>query len=128
MKKSNKKSVAVVKVSTVKGRPVNPTSARQLRLAELQAKKEAGVLKKGRPVVADSARQLRLAELKAKAEAGTLKKGRPVKEGSARQLRIAELQAKAAANGGTVKRGRPAKAKVESAEVVEVKAAEGNIE
>jgi hypothetical protein len=35
-----------------KGRPVNPNSARQLRLAELKAKAEAngGAVKRGRPV------------------------------------------------------------------------------
>jgi hypothetical protein len=40
------------------------------------------------------------------------------------------LAAKAAANGGTVKRGRPAKAKVdsESIELVELTAANGGIE
>ena len=38
-------------------------------------------------------------------------KGRPVVEGSARQARLAARAARAAANGGTIKRGRPAKAK-----------------
>ena len=39
------------------------------------------------------------------------KKGRPVKEGSARQARLAAQAERVAANGGVVKRGRPAKAK-----------------
>ena len=43
-------------------------------------------------------------------------KGRPVVEGSARQARLAARAARAAANGGVVKRGRPAKAKAEQAE------------
>jgi hypothetical protein len=45
-----------------------------------------------------------------------MKKGRPVKEGSARQARLAARAARAAANGGTVKRGRPAKPKAEQTE------------
>jgi len=40
-------------------------------------------------------------------------KGRPVVEGSARQARLAARAARVAANGGTVKRGRPAKPKAE---------------
>ncbi len=45
-------------------------------------------------------------------EPGTTKqKGRPVVEGSARQARLAARAARVAANGGVVKRGRPAKAK-----------------
>lgn len=105
MSKKNVK-VEVVEVKQL-GRPVNPNSARQIRLAELAAKKEAGVLKKGRPVNTESARQKRLAELEAKRSNGELRRGRPVKQDSARQIRIAELAAKAAANGGVVKRGRP---------------------
>jgi len=44
----------------------------------------------------------------------TGKRGRPVIEGSARQLREAARAERIAANGGVVKRGRPAKAKVEA--------------
>jgi hypothetical protein len=43
-------------------------------------------------------------------------KGRPVVEGSARQARLAARAARAAANGGTVKRGRPAKPTAEQTE------------
>jgi hypothetical protein len=57
------------------GRPVNPNSARQKRLATAPGKKT------GRPVNATSERQLRLAELAAKRAAGTLKRGRPVGSG-----------------------------------------------
>lgn len=99
-----------------RGRKVDPTSARQLRLAEQAAKAEAngGVIKLGRDINPDSERQKRLAEQAAKAEAngGVLKRGREVDPNSARQLKIA-AQAEFIANGGMVKRGRPAKAKVE---------------
>lgn len=92
-----------------RGRPVKPDSARQIRIAELAEKRANGELKKGRPIKADSARQMRLVELETKRANGELKKGRPVNSESARQKRIAELAAKAAANGGVVKKGRPAK-------------------
>jgi len=41
-------------------------------------------------------------------------KGRPVTEGSARQKRLAERAARAQANGGVIKRGRPAVKKVDA--------------
>ena len=110
----------VVKNSEVKGvktgRPVNPNSVRQLRLAELELKRSKGELKRGRPVVADSERQIRLAK-QAENKANGIGQGRPVNPNSARQLRLAELKAKAEANGGTVKRGRPAIAKSDNNEV-----------
>ena len=119
MSKKNTK-VAVVEVVAVakKGRPVDPTSTRQVRLAEMEAKRKNGELKRGRPVVENSARQLRLAEMEAKRQNGELKRGRPVKAESARQKRMNELAAKAAANGGVVPKGRPAK--VVATEVVAV--------
>ena len=101
----NVKEVRAVKgVKT--GRPVNPNSVRQIRLAELEAKRSNGELKRGRPVDTTSARQIRLA---CKAIGLTLGQGRPVNPNSARQIRLAELKAKAELNGGAVKRGRPAK-------------------
>ena len=36
------------------GRPSNPNSARQIKIAERQAKAEAGLLKRGRPVIEGS--------------------------------------------------------------------------
>jgi hypothetical protein len=53
--------------------------------------------------------------LKAQAEnkAKGIGQGRPVNPTSARQQRLAELEAKKAANGGTIKRGRPAQVKTE---------------
>lgn len=98
-----------VKVEGVKtGRPVNPNSARQIRLKELEAKRKNGELKRGRPVVEGSARQLRLKELEAKRKNGELQLGRPVDPTSARQKRLAELEAKR--KNGELKRGRPSKA------------------
>lgn len=90
-----------------RGRPVNPNSARQIRIAELAEKRANGELKKGRPIKEDSARQLRLKELEIKRANGELKKGRPVNSESARQKRIVELEAKKAANGGKMPLGRP---------------------
>ena len=45
------------KVSKKLGRPVNPNSARQLRLKELELKRANGELKRGRPVDPNSVRQ-----------------------------------------------------------------------
>jgi len=83
------------------GRPVNPNSARQQRLAKAPGRKT------GRPINVNSVRQQRLAELAAKriANGGTIKRGRPVNATSERQLRLADLAARRAA--GTLKRGRP---------------------
>ena len=119
------------KVKTIQlGRPVNPNSVRQIRLAELESRKVNGTLKLGRPVNLNSARQIRLKELAEKRDNGELRRGRPVDENSARQqklankaegngmrgrpvnpnsarqLRLSELEAKRA--NGEVKRGRPA--------------------
>jgi hypothetical protein len=110
--------MANVNVEAVKvlGRPVNPNSARQARLAELEAKKANGELKRGRPVNPNSERQARL-EKQAVNKANGVGQGRPVNPNSARQLRLAELKAKAEANGGAIKRGRPATIKADGSEV-----------
>ena len=98
-----------VSVQGVKtGRKVNPNSARQIRLAELEAKRSNGELKRGRPVHTTSARQFRL-QIQAINKVLGVGQGRPVNPNSARQIRLAELKAKAELNGGAVKRGRPAK-------------------
>ena len=98
------------------GRPVDPNSARQKRLATAPGRKT------GRPINPNSARQQRLCELEAKriANGGTIKRGRPVNATSERQLRLADLAARRAA--GTLKRGRPAGTakKANTAEKVEV--------
>ena len=76
------------------GRPVNPNSKRQQRLAS------APGVRTGRPINPNSARQQRLAELEAKRSNGTLKRGRPVNPNSARQIALQEAIAKAIANQG----------------------------
>lgn len=88
-----------------KGRPVNATSNRQLRLQQLEARRAAGELKRGRPVVEDSNRQIRLSLM------GTLPLGRKPNPESAAYKRKMELEARRAA--GTLKRGRPAAPKAE---------------
>ena len=93
------------------GRKVDPNSERQKRLAELEARRESGDLKRGRPVNGESARQARLADLNERRESGELRRGRPVSGESERQKRLAEREARAAA-GIEVKRGRPAMLKV----------------
>lgn len=63
-------TVAVVTVTEPKklGRPSNPNSARQVKLAEIAAKREAmgGYVPLGRPAVEGSKRQIKLAEIAAK--------------------------------------------------------------
>jgi len=78
------------------GRPVDPNSARQKRLATAPGKKT------GRPINPHSARQQRLCELDAKriANGGTLKRGRPVNPNSARQIALQAAIAKAVAEQG----------------------------
>ena len=82
-----------------KGRKSNPTSKRQMKIAEREAKKINGTLKKGRPAVTGSKRQIVLAEREAKRAAGI-----------------------------EVKRGRPAKAKVEVVKPVKVKKVKAAVE
>ena len=110
------------------GRPVNENSARQIRLKEIQAKREAGLIKRGRPAVPGSANQMKMNERNFKIQQGMeLKRGRPVNPNSARAKRIADLEARRA--NGTLKLGRPkaivievptkAKAKVKAKVVAE---------
>ena len=75
------------------GRPVDPNSARQKRLATAPGKRT------GRPINPNSARQQRLAEQAARAAAngGVVKRGRPVNPNSARQIALREAIAKAVA-------------------------------
>jgi hypothetical protein len=92
-------------VSVRKGRPVNASSNRQIRLQELEARRSSGELRRGRPVVEDSNRQIRLSLM------GTLPLGRKPNPESAAYKRKMELEARRAA--GTLKRGRPAAPKAE---------------
>ena len=91
---SKKKEVstvtAVVNVAKALGRPSNPDSARQKRIAEREAKRIVGELKRGRPLVAGSKRQATLtARTEKVANGGTLSKGRPVNVNSKRQQALA---------------------------------------
>ena len=87
----------------------------EIDLAKIDAVLEAAK-RPGRPVVQGSARQLRLAELEAKRAAGQLRRGRPTVEGSERQKRLAAIEAKRAA-GIEIKPGRPKMTKVEEVPV-----------
>ena len=73
------------------GRPVNPNSARQIKMAERQALLDSGVIfKRGRKVDHNSANQKRLTARQALLDAGiTPKRGRPVNPNSARQIKMA---------------------------------------
>ena len=79
------------------GRPVDPNSKRQQRLATAPGKRT------GRPINPHSARQQRLCEQAARAIAngGVVKRGRPVNPNSARQIALREAIAKAVAQHGT---------------------------
>ena len=96
----------VVEKVVKKGRPVNVNSVRQIRLKELEMKKELGLLKRGRPVVENSERQLRLKK-QLENKLNGVKQGRPVNPNSERQKRLNELNMKREL--GLVKRGRPSK-------------------
>jgi hypothetical protein len=78
------------------GRPVDPNSARQKRLATAPGKRT------GRPINPNSARQQRLCEQAARAIAngGVVKRGRPVNPNSARQIALREAISKAIAEQG----------------------------
>jgi len=75
------------------GRPVDPNSKRQQRLATAPGKRT------GRPVNPNSTRQQRLKELEAKRQNGELKRGRPVDPNSKRQVALREAAAKLIAAG-----------------------------
>ena len=78
------------------GRPVDPNSKRQQRLATAPGKKT------GRPVNPNSARQQRLIaqQERAIANGGVVKRGRPVNPNSARQIALREAAAKLIAEQG----------------------------
>lgn len=94
---SKKKEVSTVTVVNVEtnvakalGRPSNPDSARQKKIADRETKRAAGELKRGRPSVAGSKRQATLtARAEKVASGGTLSKGRPVNVNSKRQQALA---------------------------------------
>jgi hypothetical protein len=103
--------VVVVEAPTL-GRKINPESIRQIRLAEMEARKVDGVIKRGRPSNPESIWFKRQAELNSKRdENGVMTLGRQINPDSARQKRLALK--------GTLPLGRP-KAVVVEAPVVEV--------
>jgi hypothetical protein len=88
------------------GRPVNMNSARQIRLAEIAAKREAGLIKRGRPISPLSKNQFKKECRELKESLGIeIKRGRPVNRFSTRQQRLNDLEARRA--NGTLKLGRP---------------------
>ena len=100
--KNKKNTTAPVVVEVVNnevkklGRPINGSSKRQQRIAELEAKRAAGTCKRGRPTVAGSKRQETLAKRAEKvANGGELKRGRPVNLNSKCQIELAAKAAKA---------------------------------
>jgi hypothetical protein len=100
----------VTEVKNKPGRPSNPDSVRQKKLAEMSARAEqnGGEIKLGRPANPESARQKKLAEMSARAEAnGGIKLGRPVDPESPRQQKLREIEERKAAFGGTLPKGRP---------------------
>jgi hypothetical protein len=86
----------IVNITLPKGRPTNPHSARQIKLAAMEAKKQAagGELHRGRPVNPDSARQKKLLT---KGASKTGAQGRPVNPDSVRQKQLAARAEKLAA-------------------------------
>ena len=74
--------ITVAEVATAeikrKGRPVDPNSPRQVRLAEQIRMREEGLLRRGRPEVEGSARQQRMQARAEKIASGiSIKPGRP---------------------------------------------------
>ena len=86
---SKKKSIEVaaveLEIKAKRGRPVDPSSARQQRLALMAERREAGELKRGRPTDPNSKRQQKL-QLRS---VSTGKRGRPVNPNSTRQQKLA---------------------------------------
>jgi hypothetical protein len=108
IKSLNALEPAVVEEVKQKGRPINPDSPRQKRLAEMEARAINGEIKRGRPANPESAWFQRQAELAAKREAGELKLGRQINPNSARQQRLSKK--------GTLPLGRPKQIKTEVTE------------
>jgi hypothetical protein len=98
------------------GRPAVEGSARQVRLAALEQRREenGGYIRLGRPVDPNSPRQMRLAEQQQRAEqnGGAARRGRPVSQDSVRQQRLAAREA-LIASGEQIKLGRPALPSIE---------------
>jgi len=84
-----KKSIEIVtvelEIKAKRGRPVDPSSARQQRLALMAERRASGEVKRGRPTDPTSKRQQKL-QLRS---LSTGKRGRPVNPSSARQQKLA---------------------------------------
>lgn len=79
------------------GRPVDPESERQKRLAEYEEKRAAGLLHRGRPIDPESPSHQAKAERDAKRKAGIeLHRGRPVDPESPRQKQLQKRNARLA--------------------------------
>jgi hypothetical protein len=100
----NVETTTQVKEVKTLGRPVNPTSNRQIRLQELEMRRELGLVKRGRPVDTTSARQFKL---QMKSFGLTFGPGRPINLNSKRQQRLQEIESRK--QNGTFKLGRPKK-------------------
>jgi len=101
-----------MKNSVKLGRPVNPSSNRQIELAKKAELRAQGLIKRGRPTVSGSKNAVvKAARLEKISNGIELKKGRPSNPNSKRQQRIAELAAKKAS--GNFKLGRPKLNKIE---------------
>jgi hypothetical protein len=88
------------------GRPVNENSVRQIRLREIAAKREAGLIKRGRPSVPGSMNAIKNEMRLAKQLSGLdIKRGRPANPESVGAKRIADLETRRL--NGTLKLGRP---------------------
>lgn len=92
-------SINDIQIDLKQGRPMNPNSARQLRLAKQNKNADAKLNKsgdtRGRAVNPNSARQIKLKGFEVKVAAGVeIKRGRPASETSARSQKIAEREAK----------------------------------
>lgn len=89
------------------GRPADPTSKRQVMLAERELKRQNGELKKGRPVIETSKRQETLKKRQERIETeGSLKKGRPV-IGTSKRQQVLQARAEKIAAGIPIQKGRP---------------------
>lgn len=95
-KKMTKVIVDGTEVEMPLGRPVDPTSARQIKLAEMEKKRAAGELKRGRPAVPGSAAATKRAEMEAKKATPGYepKRGRPTDPSSPRQLELQKKEAR----------------------------------
>lgn len=91
----------VAPAAEVLGRPIDPNSARQKRIAELAAKKADPNFKLGRPSNPNSKHAIAKAEHAAKLADPNYKpmKGRPIDPTSPRQIALAAKAAKKATNG-----------------------------